>query len=324
MLVTGGTPIFRVATLPTRTVARVQGAFAAINRVKIAVVGRMDNRILTCATKSASSMEDAPLKALCALVFVLSWFAAPAQTLDASGIAAYYPDDCFGEITEPSMVPTQIVAAEPTIEKFGEAFDEADGVAIIGRNDAADVPVGALLLGDGSASVEYSTRSDDERTVDATAEQSAMPAEIVATEPTIEKFGGAFDEADSVAITGPNDAADVPVGATQPGDESPSVQYATRSDDERTVDGTTEQSTMPAEIVATEPTIEKVGGDFDEADSVAIAGPDDAADVPVGAIQPESPSVEYATRSDDKRAVDETTEQSTMPAQIIATEPWGG
>jgi hypothetical protein len=52
-----------------------------------------------------------------------------------------------------------------------------------------------------------------------------MPAEIVATEPTIEKVGGAFDEADGVAITGHDDAADVPVGAIQLGVESPSVEY---------------------------------------------------------------------------------------------------
>ena len=43
-----------------------------------------------------------------------------------------------------------------------------------------------------------------------------MPAQIIATEPTIEKRGEAMLKADAVAITRPNDAEDVPVGAIQP------------------------------------------------------------------------------------------------------------
>jgi hypothetical protein len=46
--------------------------------------------------------------------------------------------------------------------------------------------------------------------------RSTMPAQIIATEPTIEKRGEAMLKADAVAITRPNDAEDVPVGAIQP------------------------------------------------------------------------------------------------------------
>jgi hypothetical protein len=51
--------------------------------------------------------------------------------------------------------------------------------------------------------------------VDDPIEQSTMPAQIIATEPTIEKPGEAMRNAADVAITGPNDAEDVPVGAIQ-------------------------------------------------------------------------------------------------------------
>jgi hypothetical protein len=55
-------------------------------------------------------------------VFVLFPFATPAQTLDASTIEAQCPDDYFGEITEQSTMPAQIIATERTIEKRGEAM----------------------------------------------------------------------------------------------------------------------------------------------------------------------------------------------------------
>jgi hypothetical protein len=83
---------------------------------------------------------------------------------------------------------------------------------------------------------------------------------------------------------------------------------------------------MPAEIVATEPTIEKVGGAFDEADGVAITGHDGCSRCPGrgDSARRRKPVRGISIRSDDKRTVDETTEQSKMPAQIVATEPWGG
>jgi len=135
------------------------------------------------------------LKAIYALMCVLFSFAAPAQTLDASMMAAYYLDDCFGEITEQSTMPAQIIATEPAIEKLGEAMlNEADDVVITGPNDAK-VPVGAIRPSDENSTVKYSTGSDGKLMVDDTIEQSTMPAQIVATDPTIEKVGEAGNKA---------------------------------------------------------------------------------------------------------------------------------
>ena len=86
------------------------------------------------------------MKALCAVVFVLSSLGAPAQALDAS--TAYCVDDFFGGIIERRTIPAQIVATEPTIEKLGEAVDEAHGVTTTGTKDAANVPVGAIQPSD--------------------------------------------------------------------------------------------------------------------------------------------------------------------------------
>jgi ABC-type uncharacterized transport system substrate-binding protein len=72
-----------------------------------------------------------------------------------------------------------------------------------------------------------------------------IPVQIVATEPTIEKLGEAVDEAHT--ITESKDAANVPVGAIEPSDETRSVEYATGSGDRPTVDAATEQSTIPAQ-----------------------------------------------------------------------------
>ena len=61
------------------------------------------------------------MKAVFAVVFVLSSLGAPAQALDAS--TAYCADDFFGGITEQRATPAQIVAAEPAIKKVGEAAE---------------------------------------------------------------------------------------------------------------------------------------------------------------------------------------------------------
>ena len=227
-------------------------------------------------------MEDTPVKALSAVVFVLSSLGAPAQALDAS------------------TIPAQIVATEPTIEKLGEAVDEAHGVTITGSKDAANVPVGAIEPSDETRSVEYATGSGDRPKVDATTEQSTIPAQIVATEPTIEMLGEVVDEAHGVTSTGSKDAANVPVGAIEPSDD------ATGSGDKPTVDAATEQSTIPAQMVATEPTIEMLGEVVEGADGVDITGPNGAADVRVGAILPNDKT---QTWRENKPMVDATTEQ---------------
>ena len=83
-------------------------------RSEIAVVGHIDKGILTGATGKCliHPMEDMPVKALYAVVFVLSSLGTPAQALDAS--TAYCVDDFFWWTTEQSMIPAQIAA--PTIE----------------------------------------------------------------------------------------------------------------------------------------------------------------------------------------------------------------
>ena len=68
-----------------------------------------------------------------------------------------------------------------------------------------------------------------------------------------------LNDADEVATTGPNGAEDVPVGAIQPRDNGSTVNYLTGGDDDLTVDETIEQGAMPAQMVATERPIEKLG-----------------------------------------------------------------
>ena len=259
------------------------------------------------------------MKALSAVVLVLSSLGAPAQALEAS--TAYCADDFFWWTIEQSMIPAQIVA--PTIEKLGEAVDEAHDVTIAGPKDAANVPVRAIQPSDETRTVEYATGKGNKPAVDDIIEQSTIPAQIVATEPTIEKLGEAVDEAHDVTIAGHKDAANVPVGAIQPSDETRTVEYATGNGDKPAVDDIIEQRTIPAQIVATEPTIEKLGEAVDEAHDVPITGPKDAANVPVGAIQPsdETRTVEYATGKGNKLTVHDTIGPNTIPAQIVATEP---
>ena len=212
------------------------------------------------------------MKALYTLVFVLFSFAAAALTLEAS-MAAYHLDDldCSGETTRQSVVSAQIIATEPTTEKPGEATrNQADSVATTEPSDAEDASVGALQPSDESSAAKYSTLSDDTPTVDGTSEQGAMPAQIIATVPTLENLDEAKStetkstetkptETNGVATTELNDAEDAPVGALQPGDESSTAKYSTLSDDKPTVDDTSEQGAMPAQIIATVPTLEKLG-----------------------------------------------------------------
>jgi hypothetical protein len=200
-------------------------------------------------------MEGTPLKALYALVFVLFSFAAPAQTLE-TWIAAYYFDDldCSGKTTQQSTVSTQMIA----IELLCATLDEVN--VAIARPHAP---------------------SDDKLTVDDTIEPGAVPAQIIAVEPTIEKLGEATLNRDDVAITGPNDAEDIVVGAIQPNAENATVKYSSGSDGKLMVDYPIKQTAMPSQIIATEPTVEKPGeARRSDADDLLITGPNDAKDVP--------------------------------------------
>jgi hypothetical protein len=64
----------------------------------------------------------------------------------------------FEDVTEPSVVPGQIIAPAPTIEQFGEAVDKTE--AVVRSLDAADVPVGSLRPSDEIATAEHSIASD--------------------------------------------------------------------------------------------------------------------------------------------------------------------
>ena len=160
------------------------------------VVRRMDKPFLTGVTENAShqkSMEDTELKALYALVFLLSSFAATsAQTLDASMIAAYYLDDGCEDLIEQSTTPAQIVATEASIE-----LEEANGFATTAANDEKD-GVGAFEFNDEPQTMRQLIRGNEQ--------------------PTVGDNVG-------VAIAAANDAEDGPVGATQPSDEARAVDY---------------------------------------------------------------------------------------------------
>jgi hypothetical protein len=140
----------------------------------------------------------------------------------------------------------------------------------------------------------------------------------------MEQFCAAMlNDADGAAITGTQDAEDIPVGFLQPSKENSTVKYSTGSDDELAADDTTEQSATSTQIIVTKPTIQTLSEAKRDADGVPITEPEDAKGTPVGAVQPrdENSTVKYSTRSDDELAVDDTTEQSATYTQIIVTKP---
>ena len=154
-----------------------------------------------------------------------------------------------------------------------------------------------------------------------TTQQSTMPPPIIGIELLCAAI---LDDVDGVATTGSNGEEDVQVGAVQPSDEHSTAKYSTGRGDTLTVDNTSEQGATSAQMIATEPTVETLGeAKLNEVDDVAFTGPNDAEDVPVGAIQPsdERSTAKYSTGRDDAIAVDDTIEQGAMPTQIIATEP---
>jgi hypothetical protein len=200
-------------------------------------------------------------------------------------IAAYYLDDGCEDVIEQSTTPAQIVATEASIE-----LDEANGFAIAAADDAEDGPVGAAQPSDEARAVDYPIEHDDKPAVGDASD--TVPAQIVATtEPATEKL----DEADDVDNTAANDADNSPVGAFQLGDEAQT---------EPTVDDTVEQTTMAAQVVATEPTIEKPG----EANDIATTAANDLENGLVGAIQPsdDPPTVDNFNLGNDDLAVDDT------------------
>ncbi len=137
-------------------------------------------------------------------------------------------------------------------------------------------------------------------------EQNTISAQIIATQPTTENLGEIVEEGD-VAITGPNDAEGVPVGAILRNKEA-------QSSSQNRLTAIIEQNTMPAQTVPTQPTLETFDEVVEEVNGVAITN--DAEDVPVWAIVRNN---ETETLSQVKAAADATTEQNAIPAQIVAT-----
>ena len=215
--------------------------------------------------------------------------------------------DCFGETTQQSTMPPQIIGIELLCAAI---LNDADGIATTGSNGAEDVPVGVVQPSYDNSTEKYLTGRDDDLTVDDTIEQGATSAQTIASEPTVDKLGETkLNEADDVAITGPNGAEDVPVGASQPSDKCSTVTFSIERH-ALTVDDTIEQGTTSAQI-ATQPTIETLGeAKVNKADDVAITRPNGAENIPVGAIQVSDENLIAAilSRRDDQSTVEDTIE----------------
>src|SRR5215831_4233423 len=199
------------------------------------------------------------MKALCAIVFVLSSFTIPAQA-----------QNCSGTIIKASTMSAQTIAQIVATEPMVAELSLADDVIIIDSNAAKETSVDAIEPGDATQLAEHATRSDSELRDNAIA-PSTSPAQIVVTEPTVEA-------ADHVTIVSPNAAQGTSVEAIEPSDATQVAEHATRSDSKLT-DEAIAPSTTPAQIVVTEPTVEA-------ADHVMIVGPNEAKDSSVEASEP--------------------------------------
>jgi hypothetical protein len=208
-------------------------------------------------------------------------------------------DDYFGELTELGTLPAPIIATEPTV---GNSDDAAHGTDSQSSDEAPPV--------------QYTLAAEN------TAAPSTVPAQII-PEPSLDRVGNASDKADTVAIA---EEADAPVGAIQPSAAKAIVQSPIWWDDKLIFEDT-EPSTMPAQIVAPEPTIEKFGEASDKTDSVANAGASDAADVRDGPFRhrDETATAEHATVSDNTLKLEEAADVpvgAIEPSHARATTAW--
>src|SRR5215468_6781647 len=134
------------------------------------------------------------MKALCAIVFVLSSFTIPAQA-----------QNCSDTIIKPHTMSAQTIAQIVATEQMVAELSPADDVIIIGPNAATETSVEAIEPSDATQVAEHATRSDSKLTDEAIA-PSMTPAQIVVTEQTVEDLS----PADHVMIIGPNAAKDSP------------------------------------------------------------------------------------------------------------------
>jgi hypothetical protein len=126
------------------------------------------------------------------------------------------------DTTEQSATSTQIIVTKPTIQMLSEAKrDGAADVAITEPEDAEGILVRAVQPSEKNSTVKYSTGSDDELSLDDTAEPGATSPRIIASKPTIEYRDAKVSEVDDVMTTGPNHSENVQVGAHD--DDPPTV-----------------------------------------------------------------------------------------------------
>jgi hypothetical protein len=188
------------------------------------------------------------------------------------------------DTTEQSATSTHIIVTKPTIQTLSEAKRDADGVPITEPEDAKGSPVGAVQPREANSTVKYSTGSDDELAADDTTEQSAASTQIIVTKPPIQTLSEAKrDGAADVAITEPEDAEGILVSAVQPSEKNSTVKYSTASDDELSLDDTTEPGATSPRIIASKPTIEYRDAKVSEVDDVMTTGPNHSENVQVGA-----------------------------------------
>ena len=167
------------------------------------------------------------MKLLCAIAFVLIPFAAPAQSLDSSLLAALCADDYFEDSAgQCSTIHADKITIESILEKYGVIIvrDTDDEVAVLRPSDPDDVPVSSIRPRNEGAAVDDSILADDEPTGDATIVESATSTQVMATEATLERHDETIREADEVAITGPNGARHVADSAIERGEENRTVE----------------------------------------------------------------------------------------------------
>jgi len=209
-------------------------------------------------------------------------------------------DQLADDASQQSVMPAQIIATGPALEKLDEAKPSEAEVATAEPNNVEDAPVEAVQPTDESSPAKHATRSDETPTADDTSGQNAMPAQIIATGPALETPGEAKPSEAEVATAEPNNAEDAPVEAVQPTDESSPAKHETRSDETPTADDTSGQNAMPPQVIATGPTLEKLGeAKPTETDGAATTEPNNAEDAPVEAVQPND---ENASVKSDREA----------------------
>ena len=128
------------------------------------------------------------MKRLYALAFVLSSFAACAQTPGASTELFFDLDDYFGELTDLTTIPFQkSISGQSVSEKSEDATFETQRFTIRGDNNVEAEPVGAIRPSDKSAYVESPIWWGDNPASEEMMGTTTAPAQIEAPEPKMDR-----------------------------------------------------------------------------------------------------------------------------------------